>query len=171
MFTNFKRAFKFAFADVSRSWGISLAAILILTVTIFSLTGLFFLHGITQSIIGQVQNKTDITAYFKTDTQEADILTAKDKLASLDPDIKNIQYISKDQALAIFTQKHQDNPVYTNALNQVGDNPLLASLNITTNGDPAQYQKIAAILAGDQFSALVDHVDFSQKKRCYPKNL
>jgi cell division transport system permease protein len=164
MLTSFKRVLKFAVIDFYRNNLRAIAAVFVLVITIFLAIGLFFLHGMSSFIIQQVQNKIDITAYFKADTAESDILSAKDKIAKEDPDIKNIEYVSKDQALALFTQKHQDNPVFTNALNEVGENPFLPSLNITTNGDASQYQQIATILQEPQYSPLIDRVDFSQKK-------
>ena len=82
----------------------------------------------------------------------------------MSPNIKNIEYISQDQALASFNQKHEDNPVLSKALQEVGDNPFLPSLNITTNGDPSQYAEVSNILQTSDFSKLIDNVDFSQKK-------
>jgi len=164
MFTNFKRILKLAFVDFYRNKGISVAAIFVMVITIFVMTGLFFIHGIGNHIITEVQNKIDITAYFKTEAEEVDILQAKDQLMNLVPQIKDIQYVSKEDALALFTQRHQDNLVFSDALTEVGGNPFLPSLNITTADSAEQYQKIADILEGDQFSDIIDNVDFSQKK-------
>ena len=164
MFTNFKRVLHFALADLSRNKGISIATIFILVVTISLFTLMFFLHGVSKEIITQIQNKIDITAYFKSDTVEQDILLAKEQILKQSGDIKKIQYISKEDALNIFLEKHKDDDTFVDALAQVGDNPFLPSLNITTTGDPQQYKKINDILQGDQFSGLIDQVDYSQKK-------
>jgi len=164
MLTNFKRVLKFALVDFYRSKGISIAAIFILIITILVITGLYFLHGISDFVISEVQNKIDITAYFISDASEQDILNIKNKILADSPGIKNIQYISKEEALDNFTQKHQDNSVFSNALTQVGDNPFLPSLSITTNGDAMQYQEVALILQQGEFSDLIEKVDYSQKK-------
>ena len=164
MLTNLKRILTFAINDFSRNKGISIAAIFVLTITIMLVTGLFFFQGITGYLTSQIRDKIDITAYFKDGTQEQDILNVKDELMKMSPNIKNIDYISKDQALASFNQTHQDNPVLARALQEVGNNPFLPSLNITTNGDPSQYASISNILQTSDFSKLIDKVDFSQKK-------
>ena len=111
----------------------------------------------------QVQNKIDITAYFKGDALEEDILQVKDQIIQLSLDIKNVEYVSKEQALNTFSQKHQDNTVFSNALSEVGENPFLPSLNITTTGDVLLYQQVTTMLQGEQFSGLIDSVDFSDK--------
>lgn len=164
MLTNFKRIIKFAFTDFWRNKGISLAAVFVLVITIMLATGLFFFQGISQYLVSQVQDKIDITAYFKEDVSEDDILKVKDEILKMSPDIKKIEYVSKDDALIIFTKKHKDNSVFLKALEEVGQNPFLPSLNITTTGSALQYEQISNILQTDNYSALIDKVDFSQKK-------
>jgi cell division transport system permease protein len=164
MLTNFKRVLTFAFKDFSRNKGISLAAIFVLTITIMLVTGLLFFQGIAGYLTSQIQNKIDITAYFKDGTQEQDILNVKAEILKMSPNIKDIEYISKDQALASFNEKHQGDAVLAQALQEVGENPFLPSLNITTNGSPSQYAAVANILQTSDFSKLIDSVDYSQKK-------
>ena len=164
MFTNLKRICKFATDDFSRNKGISIAAIFVLTITILLITSLVFFQGVARYLTSQIQNKIDITAYFKYGVQEQDILNVKDEILKMSPNIKSIEYISKDQALVNFNQLHQDNSVLTNALQEVGDNPFLPSLNITTSGDPSQYASVSNILQTSDFSKIIDKVDFSKKK-------
>ena len=100
MFTNFKRITDFAVKDFSRNKGISIAAIFVLVITIMLVTGLFFFQGMVGYLTTQIQDKIDITAYFKDGTAEQDILNAKDEIIKMSPSVKNIEYVSKDQALA-----------------------------------------------------------------------
>jgi len=164
MFTSFKRITSFAINDFSRNKGISLAAIFVLVITITLVTGLFFFQGVTKYLISQVQDKIDITAYFREDASEDDILKVKDEILKMSPDVKGVEYISKDEALTIFTEKHKDNNVFSKALEEVGQNPFLPSLNITTTGSTLQYEQISDILQTDTYSPFIEKVDFSQKK-------
>ncbi len=169
MFTTLQRVFKFALTDLYRNKGRSVAAIFVLIITIALVTGLFFLGGLSNFIISAVENKIDITAYFKPEASEQDILSVRDQILQMSSGIKSVEYVSKDDALRNFTEKHKDNPVFSNALTQVGDNPFLPSLNITTIGDTSQYEKVATILQSSQYSNLIDKVDFSQKKATIEK--
>ena len=162
--TNLKRIINFAVSDFSRNRGISIATMFVLVITIMLVTGLFFFQGITGYLTTQVQDKIDITAYFNSNAQEQDILNVKSQIQKMSPEIKSIEYVSQDQALAAFSAKHADSPVLTNAIQQVGDNPFEASLNVTTNGSPAQYEQVANILQSSDFSKFIDKVDYSQKK-------
>ena len=164
MLTTFKRVFHFAFTDFYRNKDISIAAIFILTVTILLFTGLFLLHGISDFLVETIQNKIDITAYFKDTASEKSILDVKSSIEKISPDIKNVQYVSKEVALDQFTKKHEGSIVLANALKEVGDNPFLPSLNITTNGNPNLYEEISTMLKNYQFDSIIAKVDFSQKK-------
>ena len=164
MLTSFKRVTDFAIKDFSRNKGISVAAIFVLTITIMLVTGLWFFQAMAGFVTSQLQDKIDITAYFKNGTQEQDILNAKVEISKMAPNIKNIEYVSADQALANFNALHKNDTVIAQALQEVGENPLEASLSITTNGNPSQYAQVANILKTSDFSSLIDNVDFSQKE-------
>ncbi len=164
MLTNLKRVTHFALTDFYRNKGMSLAAIFILGVTILLVTGLFFIHGINGFLVEAIQNKIDITAYFVSDAPEQDMLQVKEDLLAQASEVKNIEYVSKEDALALFNETHGENDVFSRALTEVGENPFLPSLNITTSGNTAEYEKIANILNQQKYAALIEKVDFSQKK-------
>lgn len=166
---NISRIISFAIKDFGRNKGISIAAIFVLVVTIMLVSGLYFFHGISSYLTTQIQDKIDITAYFKEDVTEQEILDVKAEILDMSPDIKNIEYVSRDQALLLFNENHRDNPVLSRALEEVGDNPFLPSLNITTNGDPSQYADIANIIQTSSFNDLIEKVDFSEKKNTIEK--
>lgn len=161
---DFKRVFNFAVVDFYRNKGMSLAAIFVLTIIVLVVTGLFLMRGVSNYLISTIENKIDITAYFKEDTIEQDILQIKEEIAKDSATIKSIEYVSKDDALADFNRKHQDNDVFSQALLEVGDNPFLPSLNIVTNGDEKEYEKVSNILENGVYKDLIERVDFYQKK-------
>ena len=165
MLINLKRVIKFALNDFNRNKGISIATIFVLFITMMLITGLVFFHGLTNYLTSQLQNKIDITVYFKSEASEEKILEVKEEIVKMFPNIKKIEYVSKEQALAIFMERHGDNPVLSRALQEVGGNPLLPSLNIiTTNGDPAQYEEVSNTLQGTNFYESISHIDFLKRK-------
>ena len=164
MNNDFKRVLNLAFTDFYRNRGTSIAAIFVLTVTTLIITGLFVIGGTSSFLVDRLKEKIDITAYFKDGTSDQDIMNVKDQILKNSPDIKNVEYVSKDDALNQFNERHQGNDVFARALLEVGGNPFLPSLNITTSGDQKEYQQISDILQSDQFSDLIQKVDFSEKK-------
>ena len=163
-FTNIKSIFTFALANFYRNKGTSLSAVFILTVITLLITGLFFVQSISNFLVFTIQNKIDITAYFKQDTPEEEILNAREEILGISPDIKSVQYVSREDAFEQFSERHRDDDVFARALLEVGDNPFLPSLNIATTGSPLLYEKVSNILQGGNFGDIVEKVDFSQKK-------
>jgi len=81
-----------------------------------------------------------------------------------------VAYTSRDQALANFEQKHQSDSLTLAALDELGTNPLGASLNIKAK-DPSQYGGIADFLNGNSSgllsssgSKIIDTINYSQNK-------
>ena len=165
MFTIFSRIIHYGLQNFRRSGLPSATTVAITSLAPLVSLGLILFNVVTGWAIASIQNKIDITAYFKVDTQEIDILQVKSDIMQQLPQIKSVAYVSRDQALENFNAKHADNSVFTKALSEVGDNPFLPSLNITTNSsDASQYEKIANILNQDTYNAIIEKVDFSEKK-------
>src|SRR4030042_223234 len=79
------------------------------------------------------------------------------------PEVKDIEYVSQEEALNRFTEKHQDDPLLMEALNEVGENPLSASLNIKA-WQANQYEALANFLETASFNNLIEKVDYHQNK-------
>ncbi len=161
---SFNRVLHFAFTDFYRNRGVSISAIFVLTIITLLVTWLYIFHGASSFLIEAVQNKIDITAYFKEDVRESDILDVKDEIMKMSSQVKAVEYVSREQALASFTERHKDNPILANALRQVGENPFLPALNITTGPDTQLYGQITEILENGPSSGLIERVDYSEKR-------
>ncbi len=107
---------------------LSLANIMVMTIT-FLILGLFLmLVFVSQSTLSYLEQQTQITAFFKDDFGEDQIVSLKEELMR-DERVYNVEYISKEDALEIFTEINKDEPLLLEA---VTANILPASLNIQT---------------------------------------
>ncbi|MEI6296410.1 MAG: permease-like cell division protein FtsX [bacterium] len=168
MILNIKRIIKSGFVNFWRNGAISLASVLVMIVSLFVVTSLVIGGAMTESVISLLKDKVDINVYIKTNTVEKDILDLKDKLSNL-PEVKAVQYISKDAALDAFKERHKDNSLILSSLDELKDNPLGAVLSIKAK-DPSQYEGIAKFLEeGDTAisadgSGIIDKINFYQNK-------
>jgi len=162
MITAIKRIFKLGWSSFTRDGGIATATIFILVITIFLVSLLFLFQNISQFLISSLQEKVDISVYFKEIIPEEDILNVEKELSQI-PEVKNVKYVSKEEALEIFVERHKDDPVLMSSLEEVGGNPFLASLNIKA-WEASQYQKVADFLEGPRFENLIEKVDYYQRK-------
>ncbi len=164
-----KRIFKSGLQNFIRNGFVSLSSILVMTVTLFILTSIILLGGFLNYSLDQVKSKVDVNVYFITTASENDILSVKKSLEAL-PEVSSVEYISSDLALANFKDKHQNDNLTLQALEQLGANPLGATLNIKAK-DPSQYAGIAKYLSDASDGTLsqngptiIDKVNYAQNK-------
>src|SRR3989344_6212572 len=140
-FVSIKRVVKAGYLSFRRSGWLSTATVLILILVLFVLGNLVFLSALTSTVISALEEKIDVTGYFKEEAPEEGILSVKHDLESL-PAVAEVSYISRDEALALFRQKHSANALIIDALEELGENPLVASVNIKAK-DASQYASIS----------------------------
>jgi len=162
MFVSLKRIIKSSWKSIFRDGGLVAANIFILVMTISAISSLFVFQDISRFLIESIQGKVDISVYFKFETPEEDILGVKEEIAEI-PEVKEVGYVSKDEALKEFTERHKDNPVLMDSLTEVGTNPFLASLNIKAF-EASQYEAIAGFFDNAKFESIVEKVDYHQRR-------
>jgi len=162
MTTLFKRIFKSGWKNCSREKGLVAANIFILVLAISTLTSLYLLKDVSNFLVSSIQEKVDISVYFKIDATEEEILKIKEEVAQI-PEVKEVKYVSQEEALASFSDRHKDDPVLMQSLDEIGDNPFYASLNIRAF-EASQYQAVADFLNNSNFTGLVEKVDYYQRK-------
>jgi len=169
MFTKLKHILKFGLQNFWRNKGLSFGVIFIMTVAVLTVTSLFLFRGLSSFLISEVQKKVDVSVYFKKDVPEQKIFKVKEELLRQFSDqIKKIDYISREKAQEIFLKKHKDDSLYLKALEEVGENPFLASLSIKAK-NPAQYAKISSFLQEDSFKNSIKKISYYQNKKVIDK--
>jgi cell division transport system permease protein len=129
MFHSFGRVIKFSVQDVYRNIWLSLVTVIILILALFTVNMLLVVKVIGQAAVEAIKEKIDINLFLKTDAPEEAILALKAKLQAF-PEIKEITYISKAEALTRFENEYRDNPEVLAALRELGKNPLTPTLVI-----------------------------------------
>ncbi len=162
MLITLKRIFRSAWLSFFRDGGLIIANIFIIVLTISVITSLFLFKDVSQFIISGIQEKVDISVYFKYETPEKDILAVKEEISEI-AEVKDVEYVSKDKALEVFTERHKDDPVLMESLAEVGLNPFSASLNIRAF-EASQYQSIANFLEGADFENIIEKVDYYERR-------
>ena len=161
MFTGLRRISKSGVEKFSRDRTSSGAALLVMIIVLFIASSLFFANGITSFLITSLQESVDISTYLKNTATEEEILDLRERISRI-PEVSSVVYISKNEALERFVETHKRDKVILESLDAVGQNPLLASLNITAT-DPSYYVEIAAFLENPNFASLVESVDFHDR--------
>jgi len=162
MVITLKRIFKLGWQNFSRDGGIAAATCFIMVMAILLASFLFLSKDVSQFLISSIQEKADISIYFKNSTLEEEILNLEKELTKI-PEVKSIKYVSKEEALEEFIKRHKDSPGLMESLEEVGGNPFLAVLNIKAF-EASQYQAVVNFLQGPGFENLIEKVDYYQRK-------
>ncbi|MEI7688611.1 MAG: permease-like cell division protein FtsX [Candidatus Nomurabacteria bacterium] len=167
MLIHAKRIIRTGWNSFVRSGFTSIASILIMTITLFVMTSLIFVQASLNASLNEIKDKVDVTIYFVPGADETSILKVEDSLKKL-PEIKTISYTSATEALSNFKDKHSNDYLTLQALDELNDNPLGASLNIKAN-DPSQYESISKYFENDNALSkgaltIIDKIDYSQNK-------
>jgi cell division transport system permease protein len=167
MKASFKRVIKSGWRDFKRNGGLSLATVFVMVMAIVLVTSLFLLQKSSNYLTTMLSEKVDMAVYFNDEPSVDDISDIQKELLVLS-EIKSMQYISKAEALTKFIARHEGEDVIMQSLEEVGGNPLLASLNIKAR-EATQYAAISAFLDTASFKSLISKVDYSEKKPAIEK--
>jgi cell division transport system permease protein len=156
-----KRIIKYGWKIFIRDWQIALTNVFILVMVILLISFLFLSREIGQILISFLKEKADISVYFKEEVPEEEILKFKEEILKI-PEVKEVKYVSREEALKEFKERHKENPILMEALSEIGANPFLASLSIRA-GEASHYEAIINFL-NEKNSQFIEKVDYYQRK-------
>lgn len=160
-----KRVARYGLIGFIRNGFVSLAAVLIMTITLFVVAVMMIAGAALDSTLKELTSKVDVNVYFATNATEEQVMTVKGALEAL-PEVASVSYTSREQALAEFRERHKNEQSTIQALDQLSDNPLGASLAVRAK-DTTQYAQIASFLDSQQQSTQasgISKVNFYQNK-------
>jgi len=162
MLTSFSRIIVSGWLHFWRNIWLSSATISVLFLALFVAAILLFLGFTTTHIARILEDKVDISVYFIPEISEENILDVKSQLLGFQ-EVKNVEYVSREQALETFRERHKDNPLIIASLEELEENPLRASLSIKAY-QASSYAAIAEFLGSESMGSLVEKVDYRENK-------
>ncbi len=153
--------------NFARGGAVSVATVIIMTVTLAIIGSLIFLSALLSFTLDGIKDKVDVSVYFVTTANESDILAVKDQLEKL-PQVENVTYTSADDTLAAFRARHATDQLTLQALDELGGNPLDASLEVRAK-DPSEYDSIVNFLNASPAlstdgNSIIDRINYAQNK-------
>ena len=150
-----------------RGGAVSAATVLIMTVTLAIISSLVFLSALLSFTLDTIKNKVDVSVYFVTTASEQDIFAVRDQLEKL-PQVSSVTYTSAADALTAFRARHANDQLTLQALDQLGGNPLDASLEVRAK-DPSEYESIVNFLEASPAlssdgTSIIDRINYAQNK-------
>ena len=170
--TNTKRVISAGFIGFWRNGFVSFSSIVVMTITLFALGSLVFSNALLDHSLTELKGKVDVNVYFTAEATEEEILAMKSTIEEL-PETASVEYVSREDALEQFRERHKDDQLTLQALDELEENPLLASLNIRAK-EPSQFESIANFLedqnnASSDEAPIIDKVNYFQNKEAIDK--
>lgn len=145
-----------------RNGWLSIATISIIVLTLFIVNTVFIISLITRATLEEIQQKIDVSIYFRSDADEQAARTLTGIVAKM-PEVKEAHYISRDEALVLFKEKHQKDDIIMQSLEELG-NPLQPSMSVKME-NPSAYQTILDNVHKSSYANIVSDVDYYSEKK------
>lgn len=162
MATTLYRIIKYGFKNFWRQRFISLATLTVILLAVLVFQGLIIFNSLSNTVLEKLRDKVDISVYFKEDVHEDDILGIKRSLENLE-DVKEVEYISRDEALRLFQERHMDDETITRAIEVLEGNVLPASLNIKAH-DPSEFSTIVTYFDSGSAEGVIDSISYNENQ-------
>lgn len=162
------RTFKEGRQNFRRNGWLSFATVSILTLSLFIVSLSALLGTTTHFILQNMREKVSINVSFNPDVTEAQILEIKDELAKYKKEIVSVEYVSREQALTDFLAESGDDPVIKQAIDEIGENPLLASLVIKAV-QPEDYELIVNQIQSSNFQSSISRINYAKNKKIFDR--
>jgi cell division transport system permease protein len=161
-FLKLKRTFKEGGVNFYRNGWLSFATVSILAISLYIISFTIITGIASNLVLRNIQDKINVSIYFKPDVSENQIIDVKNKL-SVYSEIKSIEFVSKEKALEDFKAMGDENPTIDRALSEIGENPLLSALVIKAK-NPSQYDLIAKSIRESSFNEFINNINYQQNK-------
>jgi len=149
---------KLAFQNFFRNFWLSLTSIVIILLMLFTLTLLYSVSILGNQAMSNIAGKMDLGVYFKDNIDQNELNALKLELENCD-EIKEINYLSPEESLAQFEERHQGDTIILNSLEELNENPLGAVISVKFQ-NPAEYQNTMRIISQEQYQSLIRDQNF-----------
>lgn len=160
-FTTIYRILKTSMISLWRNRWLSLAATLIMVLTLFTISFFVSLLVVVDRTSTSLRDKVDISVYFNETTSKDQIFSIQNTLLSRS-DIKSVDYISKEQALEKWREINKGDEKIKDVITDTF-NPLPRSLEIKTDRTE-DLESVNQFLSSNDYKPLVRDISYRKNK-------
>lgn len=162
LFIGLYRVFKSAWQNFWRNIWLSLATLMVMVITLFMASFLYFANVFGGELLRALERKVDLSVTFKDDLEFEQVMAVARQVEARE-DVESVRVISSEEALDIFRRNNANKPAIEESLKILGENPLPPSMFILAS-NPEFYEKIAADLQSEAYAPYVAEVNLEQSR-------
>jgi cell division transport system permease protein len=152
---SFIRIIKSGFSSFIRNGWLSVASITVMVLTLLTLSIFFILNIVLNTGINSLQEKIDISVYFKDDVKQSSIIDIQNDLAKM-KEVRSIKYTSAQDAINIFKDQHKNDPTILESIKDPSFT-LPSSLEIKVF-NTTKIDQITTILEQDKYKDSIEKI-------------
>lgn len=149
---------KLALQNFFRNFLLSVTSIIIVLLMLLCISLIYGINIIGQQTLSSFKDRMDLGIYLKTNINENLVNELRSELENM-PEVKELHYITPEQSLEQFKQRHKNDPLILKSLEELKENPLGATITLKFH-DPSSYQKTLSVINRSEYKDLIQNQDF-----------
>jgi len=133
-----------------------------MTLTLITISVFLILNIVLTQGIQTIQDKIDISVYLSDSAKGQTVLDLQEELSN-NKDVKKVKYVSKDEAKQRYQEKFKNNPQLKESLEDNGENPLPASLEVKTY-NPDKLESLLPVFEKENYKGMIRKVSYKENK-------
>jgi len=129
----------------------------------FSLSLIGSVNLLTREVINAWEQKLDLSIYLKQNLDQAKVALFRSELENM-PEVKEIHYITPEEALEQFKARHEKDPLILKSLEKLEKNPLGAAITVKLRNS-SDYKIVLGIISNPLYQELIQNQDFIDFER------
>lgn len=159
----FFRSIKWAFRSFFRHFGLSFITIIIITLSLLSLNLLLFINLTGRMMVANFQDRVDITIYLKDGLGQEKVDSFLAEIRT-EPEVKEIVYLSPEDSLAEFKERHRGDEFILKSLEIIGKNPLGATVVLRARSID-DYPTVLEKISDRRYDQYIEEKDFFEHQK------
>lgn len=158
----FSRVLRSGWNNFRRNSYVTFGTTGVLALVLILFLGLMAVNFLSGVVVSGLEGKVDVSLYFKEEATDTDIAAVRSDLEALNT-VARVDYVSRDDALAAFKERHAQDALIQESLAELESNPLQASLNVKAT-DSGQYASIVNFLEAHKLRTVIDKINFYENE-------
>jgi cell division transport system permease protein len=154
------RTFKAGAQNFARNGWLTVATVSVIVITLFIVNVQAGMIVANNLLLEDIKDRVNISIYVNTNVSDEDIGKIREIVETY-PEVEALKYVSKEEALDDFKKRNEDNETIRKAVEELGENPLGAVINIKAH-NPDQYEAISQKIEGSDFSSQISKVNYQK---------
>lgn len=152
------RFLKLALQNFFRNFWLTFTSVIIMFLMLFCLSLLYNFNLIGQQILTGLKDKMDLGIYLNQNVDQNQVALLVSELENME-EVKKTDFLSSEESLENFKNKHQDDPLILKSLEELGENPFGGLITVKFH-NPDDYQKAISVIEKPSYISLIQEQDF-----------